>query len=146
MRRGGARKGAGRKKGSKISNTIRDHCEKFIIELLKDEIVRRSAIKQLSFLTDDHSQGYIYILESSGLYKIGFTRSIEQRIKQYQSHSNIKPIFIVRCNNAFEIESQVLTEYKKNIAYGTEWFKFEDNDLIKVIKFITNQILSNGWY
>ena len=48
---GGARKGAGRKKGSlnlSISNEIKGYCEEFIIKLLSNDTIKNKADKTKS--------------------------------------------------------------------------------------------------
>ncbi len=59
---GGAREGSGRKKGIGLSFTIQKHCQSFIEEILKDEAIKRKAIKQLetNYKKVEH---YIYIIK-----------------------------------------------------------------------------------
>lgn len=143
--KGGARKGAGRKKGIGITYEIQKHCDRFIREILSNDKIKAKALKQLTLIDNDPVDGFVYILNSNGLYKIGYTKQIDSRIKHYKSHSNIDVVFVLKTKKAFELESLAIDRFRKNLAYGTEWFNLTDKELIEVIAYLTNQMLSNGW-
>ena len=60
---GGARKGAGRKKGIGLTSEILGkHCYNFMVELLKDDAIKTKAIKQLSLFNNEvKDEDYLYI-------------------------------------------------------------------------------------
>ena len=145
MGNGGARPNAGRKKGIGITFDIKNHCEKFIRELLNDEAIRKKATKQLSLAIDrDPNHGYIYIMKSNNLYKIGYTSDIIKRKNNYKSHGTIELVYCCESINAFRIEEMAHNEFKNNLAFGAEWYSFSPFELISVITYLTNQIFSNG--
>lgn len=100
---------------------------------------------------------YVYLLskyENDGLYKIGFTKDINKRLKQL----NTSIAYPLKIENFFEskwyskIESNLKTRYNKyNIkeGAGTEWFKLPDievNNFTETCKLIHNnfEVLTNN--
>lgn len=147
MAKGGARIGAGRKSGIGVSCEIKRHCEKFITELLQNDLVRNKAVQQLSLLEHEpaRGEGVIYILKSNGLYKIGFTSNLTKRLKNYRNHGTTEVIYILQSIHAFDLEILVHNHFQGNIKRGEEWYHFTDTELISVISYLSNQIISNGW-
>ena len=103
---------------------------------------------------------YVYLLskyESDGLYKIGFTKNINRRLKELNTSMayplNIEKIFESKWYS--KIESNLKTRYNKyNIkeGAGTEWFKLpsdEVKDFIQTCQMVHDnfEILSkkNTW-
>ena len=65
---GGARKGAGRKKGSlnlKISNEIKGYCEEFIIKLLSNDPIKNKVEKQIK-KNKKNIKEFVYVVKSGG--------------------------------------------------------------------------------
>jgi hypothetical protein len=103
---GGARKGAGRKKGIGVSNLIEKHVHSFLIELLKEDVVRKKATHQLSILFDEENKKdeYIYVIKNNDFYKVGYSSNIERRLKNYKTHlGNVDLILLYKSEKAFEI-------------------------------------------
>jgi len=138
LKHGGARIGAGRKKGLGISFDIQKYCEEFIIELLQNEAIKKKAIKQLNEHFDseiNQNNGYVYIIKSSNLYKIGYSSNWKKRKQSYDTHNpEYKLVFLYKGNNAFKVESYLHKKYySKNI--NGEWFNLLDSDIIDIVSY-----------
>jgi len=83
---GGARLGAGRKKGIGVTSSIEKHVYKFVVELLEDDLVRAKAVKQLALSFDSDQEQYLYIIKNANLYKVGYSSNFKNRIKYYKAH------------------------------------------------------------
>ena len=144
MARGGARKGAGRKKGIGITYDIQRYCQNFIEEMLQDEAIKARSIKQLSIKYQyEESDKYIYILKGEDSYKIGYTTDFDKRIKHYKTHNpNIKTICLIESNDAFELESYLHDKFEdKNIS--GEWFDLTEEEVLWAIQYLYNTVY--GW-
>ncbi len=83
--------------------------------------------------------GLIYIIgeeNDSGLYKIGETKNLKNRIKQLQTGNPNKLVVIdkFRCINHETFEKILHKKYKNNKKQG-EWFEFTDDELSACITF-----------
>jgi len=139
---GGARFGAGRKKGIGLTYDIQKHCQKFIIELLKNEAIKLVATQQISKIVakEKKEKSCVYIIESSGLIKIGYSSNFKKRIKNYKTHNNNLNILCVHeTEDAFKIEEKLHKKYKVNCVNG-EWFDLSIYDLYDILNY-----LNNGW-
>lgn len=85
-----------------------------------------------------HNNEYIYIIHcaqyiNTNIYKIGQTKNIMNRFKQYPKGSEM--LFMFSCNNARQIESKILNYLKSNNNYiwykdaGNEYFQCELDNL-----------------
>lgn len=75
-------------------------------------------------------QSYVYVLESNGFYKIGFSDKPEARVRRLQTGSPA-PIRLVHClRTPFfrEIEQLLHTRFSSQRISG-EWFELFDDDL-----------------
>ena len=135
---GGARKGAGRKKGIGLSYTIKKECSILIENLLKDELFKSKAIQQLLDLKENsETEDYFYILKSENKYKFGYSSNFNKRIKVYKTHNiDIKVILVLKANNCFELESNMIIMYDKNRIDNTEWFNFNNEELFYILDYI----------
>lgn len=139
---GGARFGAGRKKGIGLTYDIQKHCQKFIEELLGNEAIKLVATQQLSKIVakEKKEKSCVYIIESSGLIKIGYSSDFKKRIKSYKTHNNNLNILCVHeTKDAFKIEEKLHKKYKGNRVNG-EWFDLSIYDLYDILNY-----LNNGW-
>lgn len=141
---GGARKGAGRKKGIGISYDIQKHCQKFIEELLKNEAIKSKAIDQLQLkLLDENEDDSLYIIKSGDLYKIGYSSSFSKRIKNYKVHNpDLKILLVIKTSDAFDLEQTLHTKYKDKRIKG-EWFNLDVDDITEITSILYNVIY--GW-
>lgn len=132
---GGARKGAGRKKGIGLTYDIQKHCDRFIREILEDERIRRKAIQQLEFEYKDVNHS-IYVIQSNDYFKIGYSSNFKKRYKNYKTHNpDLKLICYRECKNAFDIEVELHKKYESNNVDG-EWYFFNKNELIECLHLI----------
>jgi hypothetical protein len=139
---GGARKGAGRKKGIAITNNIQKYCQDFIEEILKDEVIKKKAVKQLTINYED-TREFIYILKGLNSYKIGYTTNFNKRIKVYKTHNpNIKTICLIESNNSFEFESYLHNRFKNKNVNG-EWFDLTEEEVLFAIEYLYST--AYGW-
>ena len=139
---GGARKNAGRKKGIGITYDIQRYCEIFINQILKDEAIRNKAIKQLELNLESNMES-VYVIESNGNYKIGFSSNFKKRIKSYKTHlPDFNVVINVECDNAFNIESFLHDEFSECRLKG-EWFYLDQTDLVKCLSIINK--MAYGW-
>lgn len=77
-----------------------------------------------------YNSGYVYVVRGAGnLYKIGLTRSFEQRQKTLRSKFGpIELIHLITCDNAYRAESALHVHFSsKQVA--NEWFALADDDI-----------------
>ena len=81
--------------------------------------------------------GYIYILESGELFKIGRTLNSERRFETYKTQNpfGIKVIILRQVNDYVGVETELLKQYKSKRING-EWFKLDKEDIKKIEEFI----------
>lgn len=143
---GGARKGAGRKKGGKnlLSNLIQKECQNIIEKLLKNEVIKYKEVKQLSLELDlnKKNEDYLYIIENNGIYKIGYSSNWKKRKKSYETHlGSLNLIYLTKQFNCFELENKLHEMFHlKKIKKNTEWFKLNNKDILRAIKLCSELI------
>ena len=139
---GGARKGAGRKRGVGLSYDIQKYCQDFIEEILKNEAIKKKAVHQLVLKYQDIEE-YVYILKGASSFKIGYTTNFNKRRKQYKTHNpNIKTICVIESSDSFELESYLHNKYKEKHIEG-EWFDLTEEEVLSAIEYLYNT--TNGW-
>lgn len=75
-----------------------------------------------------------YIIKSNGLYKIGKTVHLENRLSSYATHN---PFFELIMKLEGDYESQLHTHFKdKHIKL--EWFKLDDSDISSIGGIVTS--------
>lgn len=143
---GGARPNAGRKRGIGITYTIQKHCERFISEILKDEALKLLATQELSHVIRKENKkgnknvGCVYLIESGGLIKIGYTSNFKKRLLQYNIHNtNINIVGVFETENAFFVESKLHEAYKDFRVKG-EWFDMPIDVLCELLNYF-----NDGW-
>jgi len=143
--RGGARPNAGRKRGIGLTYTIQKHCQRFISEILEDEAIKQIATQELSHLIKEERKeknnkkvGYVYLIESGGLIKIGYTSNFKKRLAQYNTHnSNVNIVGVFEKENAFLIES-ILHEAYEDFRVKGEWFDLPKDALCELLNYFNN--------
>jgi hypothetical protein len=82
-------------------------------------------------------QGFIYILKSNGLHKIGKTLDTQARFKTYRTENphETEIIFFKEVSDYSGIEKDILSKYKKKSIRG-EWHKFEENEVREIISYL----------
>jgi hypothetical protein len=143
---GGARLGAGRKKGIGVTSSIEKHVYKFVVELLQDDLVRAKAVKQLALSFDSEQEQYLYIIKNGEFYKVGYSSNFKNRIKNYKAHlGKVDVILLYKTNKAFEIESEFHQMQFDAIGVNSEWYEFNKPQLENAIRYLTQKVYQNGW-
>ena len=138
--RGGARKGAGRKKGVGISYEIQKHCNNFIIELLKDEAIKVKALKQTSLIFQEDEQDFLYIIKNGRYYKIGYSSNWSKRHKNYKTHLGVVDlVYLSKQQDSFSLEAYLHNLFQDKRVNG-EWFDLSNEDLLKAISYCSSRI------
>ncbi|MHA1329803.1 MAG: GIY-YIG nuclease family protein [Candidatus Hodarchaeales archaeon] len=75
-------------------------------------------------------EGYVYIIESGGLYKIGRSQNIKERIRRYITENpfEIKILIQKKVNDCVGKERELLERFKEK-RYRGEWFKLNKHDI-----------------
>lgn len=83
-------------------------------------------------------KGYIYLLKSKNLYKIGRALQIKDRIKTYKTENpfGIRVILQILVNDYIQVEKDLLEKFKEKNHRG-EWFKFNKQDIDSIKKYLT---------
>lgn len=109
--------------------------DEFVNDLTDNEIEEYNSKVKDKFV-GNKKKGFIYILKSLDLYKIGVTTNFNKRFKQYntQNPHGIELIKKEKVNDIFKIENIIKRDYKENVKVGREWMKLS-NDELKDIKY-----------
>ena len=139
---GGARPNAGRKRGIGLTYDIRKYCEKFISELLNDDAIKLIATQQLANVIIKEKgikyEDCVYLIESGGLIKIGYSSNFEKRFKSYKTHNlNLNILGVFQTEKAFQIESKLHKKYKEFKVNG-EWFDLPLDVLCELLNYLNN--------
>lgn len=144
--RGGARPNAGRKKKHiKIADVIRNHCEDFILELLKNEEINNRARREVQSLLefedlDSLKEDYLYIVKSNNSFKIGYTKDIKSRMNDYKIHFGlVEIVYVYKSFNCYELEGVIHNLVKDKNIMG-EWFNLDDSDILSIISYCSKLI------
>ena len=137
---GGARVGAGRKKGIGLTADIQKHCFDFINEILKNDAIKLKATKQLAEIDSIKKQDYLYIIENNGLYKIGYSSNWKKRYKSYKTHlGSVNLTYLTKQDDCFDLENHLHSLFSDKRTVG-EWFCLNDEDLFKAISYCSSLI------
>ena len=143
---GGARLGAGRKKGIGVTSSIEKHVYKFVVELLQDDLVRAKAVQQLALAFDCEQEQYLYIIKNGNLYKVGYSSNFKNRIKNYKAHlGKVDVILLYKTDKAFEIEAEFHQNQLDALGVNSEWYEFSESQLENAIRYLTQKVYQNGW-
>tara|TARA_R110000744_G_scaffold368496_1_gene478395 strand:+ start:88 stop:531 length:444 start_codon:yes stop_codon:yes gene_type:complete len=139
---GGARKGAGRKKGIGISFTIKKHCEEFIFKLLRDDAIKHKILKEVQVsLFEDEKEDYLYIIKNNGLFKIGYSSDFSKRFNNYRTHLGVVDlIYLHKGFNCFELEAELHSVFDSNRNVG-EWFNMKNKDILKAVSICSKKLI-----
>jgi hypothetical protein len=88
------------------------------------------------------SQGYVYILKSKGLYKIGSTKNISQRLHAYDfSNPDFRLIFHIKVYNHTRLEKSLHYIFYKKRVFG-EWSKLTPGCIKKIKHLCSFEVVS----
>jgi len=82
-------------------------------------------------------EGYIYLLKSKNLYKIGRTKCLKDRMKSYTTENpfGVRLIIQKKVNDYIGIESKLLKKLKDKQVKG-EWFKLDKKDILFIKNYL----------
>ncbi len=85
--------------------------------------------------------GYVYIVRSENLYKIGRTQYPSSRIDKYRTENPylIEMILLAKVEDYIRVEKVILTMFASKKHHG-EWFSLDEQDIVT----IKDEIISNG--
>lgn len=139
--------------GGKILPTIKEIDDMiFLLEELKKEIISKGGDKYVKQHNDsvidyefsmlkrnenenqeesyNRTEGYIYVIRSQNLYKIGRALCPFSRIKRYITENpfGIKVIIQKKVDNYIAVEQKLLKRFKEK-QYRGEWFRLNKKDI-----------------
>ena len=124
--------------------------DKFLKEITKEEInkynykIKERIVTEMKELNSNNKiprnkiiKGYIYIIKSKNLYKIGRAINIRNRVKTYRTENpfGIKVILQQKVNDYIGIETKLLKKFKSKQVKG-EWFKLNKQDIEQIKQFL----------
>jgi len=76
-------------------------------------------------------RGYIYLIRSKNLYKIGRALQLKERIKIYKTENpfGVKVVFQKEVDDYVGKEVKLLEKFQEKRAKGKEWFKLNQEDV-----------------
>lgn len=82
-------------------------------------------------------EGYIYVIKSLELYKIGKTKNKESRLKKYNTENphSVELILCEKVDKYSETEENLHKLFKKKRKVG-EWFKLNVDDILQIKNYI----------
>jgi hypothetical protein len=88
---------------------------------------------------DEPNKSFVYVIESNGIYKIGCTKNVSQRIKIIQTSCPfpIKPLLVI--NGDETTEKDLHLQFQNKQTHG-EWFALNTKDVICISKKYSNEI------
>lgn len=82
------------------------------------------------------ANGFVYVMESNGLYKIGRCEKVERRMRQYKTtNPSFKLVHIFPVTDDVKAEKKLLDFFKPNRVTG-EWHKLENVDFAAIYDLI----------
>jgi hypothetical protein len=74
--------------------------------------------------------GFVYVIHSGGLYKIGSTRNIGTRILAYHTHNpKFRTCFVHLAPDCVGLETALHRTFKKKKVGAYDWFKLSQREL-----------------
>jgi hypothetical protein len=102
----------------------------------KKEYLEKNQKNEENNTLPNKKEGYIYLIKSQNLYKIGRAKKIKDRIRAYKTENpfGIEILLQVKVDNYIKEENMLLDMFKEKKVRG-EWFSLneEDVELIKEI-------------
>lgn len=107
--------------------------------LIESKREHEAHIAALRAQTKEPRVGYIYILKSRDLYKIGRTKNPEHRLKTYRTENphGIRKILLQQVNDPEKAELALLKHFIAKKVKG-EWFLLCQKDITEAKKIICN--------
>lgn len=81
--------------------------------------------------------GYVYLVKLDKHYKIGISKTPEQRLKEFTMLPyKLEDIKIARVNEYEKIEKELHEEYKTKKVRG-EWFELNESEVEEIVEYLT---------
>ena len=115
------------KANKKLINYILNEAKEEIEKVEKENLWEKSQeIKGIKV-----EKGFIYLIKSNNLYKIGKAKNPRERINGYKTQNpfGIELIFQKEVNNYSQTEKRLLEKFKDKQVKG-EWFKLNKEDIL----------------
>lgn len=93
-------------------------------------------------MNDDHI-GYVYVIKSGPNYKIGRTKNLLRRQRQFQTGNaeNIEFLYYRQYNDCIAVEKKLHSIFSSYRVHG-EWFVFDNQSLELLKKIFGAELLS----
>jgi hypothetical protein len=144
-RHGGARVGAGRKKGVgkyfTLKKVVSDCFDEMFIKITEDKRLRSIVASELTQSELFETSGKVYVIKNlhNDLIKIGITSmKAKRRFNHYKTHTDIRLLYMVELDNYEEVEIDIHEKYEKYRQNG-EWFKLSNSDVLNIISYLTTE-------
>jgi len=99
------------------------------------KIYTEGTFSEMMFIKDIDNVAGVYIIKNQNTkkYKIGITKNLKKRIKQFSTGNpeNIKIVYFIKTKHYKSLEVH-LHEIFKNYRIGGEWFNFSDEKLSEI--------------
>lgn len=122
------------------TNKLSKKLKKIILNDIKDHLKEHKKRKEIEIYKKENKKeiGYIYIIKSNGLYKIGRSKNIKNRIKLYKTENpfGIDVIFQKKVDDYINKEIKLLNMFNDKLKLGKEWFYLSDKDINLIKKII----------
>jgi hypothetical protein len=116
-----------------------DEMEKRQLKITENQKVEREQmIEENSHIKiREPKEGYIYLVKSLGLYKIGRCLNSDSRIKTYRTENphKIDLIFTIKVSDYIGVEKALLKKYEAK-KYKGEWFHLSLEDISDIKNFL----------
>ena len=99
-------------------------------ERIKSKQIEQQRYNQIEKETKT-KRGYIYLIRSKNLYKIGRALQLKERIKIYKTENpfGVKVVFQKEVDDYVGKEVKLLEKFQEKRAKGKEWFKLNQEDV-----------------
>ncbi len=141
---GGARKGAGRKKGVGkyfiLKKVVHDTFEELYQKLMASDEVKNIILEEIKTKKLYLDTGKVYIVRNltTGLYKIGYTTTkAKARLSHfYTNGKDVQLICMYQLEDYNKLEQGLHEMHKDKNVHG-EWYKFNESEILEVISYLT---------
>lgn len=78
-------------------------------------------------------EGYVYVIEGAGLYKIGKAINVAKRLESHQTSCPIPLtlVYSIKTRDALSLERHLQYHFRHKVTRG-EWFSLDETDLARI--------------
>jgi len=117
---------------------LRAYKDKWTSEEIHETNVKiEEEVKGLASQKKGTPSGFIYLVKSENLYKIGRTKYPRRRIDKYRTENPhiIESVLLSKISDYIEVEKEILRLMSDKKHHG-EWFNFSSTDVDQVASFL----------